>query len=149
MQYKIIHRSYATNSIISKWDETKDENCSFCKQKANIIHNFVTCTKISALWTHIFNQLEIYNIESPPILNTEDILFGKYKEAKYDMLNHLILYCKYYIHKHFVNGKIPHPNNFFNYYYQTLLIEKERYAEKGQLDIFYQRFGKSSLIDRR
>ena len=147
MQYKIIHRCYATNSTICKWDETKEETCSTCKQKANIMHNFVTCTTISAFWNYIFNHLQTYNIESPQTLNANDILFGKYVEAKYDMLNHLILYGKYYIHKHFVQNKIPHPSNFFYYYHQTLLIEKERYVEKDQLKTFNQRFGKSTLID--
>ena len=79
----------------------------------------------------------------------QDILFGKYTEVKYDMLNHLILYAKYYIHKQFIANKPVHVEHFFNYYQQSLEIEKQRYLEKGDPQRFQQRFGKSALVDQR
>ena len=51
VQFKILHRCYATDSIIYKWDNTKSEYCQICKQKANIIHNFFMCTPIDLLET--------------------------------------------------------------------------------------------------
>ena len=76
-------------------------------------------------------MLRVYNIESPMLLTAQDILFGKYTEAKYDTLNHLILYAKYYIHKQFLANKPVHVEHFLNYYYQIMVIEKQRYTEKG------------------
>ena len=149
MQYKILHRCYATNSIICKWDETKQEYCTICNQKANILHNFVTCSRIKEFWIQVTGMLRIYNIEAPNLLMAQDILFGKYIEAKYDMLNHLILYAKYYIHKQFIANKPVCVEHFFKYYYQIMVIEKQRYIEKDGLKLFQQRFGKSALVDKR
>merc|ERR1712105_559852 len=46
MQYKILHRVYATDSTIAHWDHTKNATCNVCNGKANICHNFVKCTII-------------------------------------------------------------------------------------------------------
>ena len=146
MQYKILHRCYATNSMISKWDNTKTENCEACKQKANILHNFVTCTLVNQFWEQLKLKFSEYNIEKAWPITANDIIFGKYKHAKYDRLNHAIIYAKYYIHRQFVSDKHLSVNNFFYYYKNILEVEKQRYIGKDQESVFKTRFGKVNII---
>ena len=83
----------------------------------------------------------------PGELQPADIIFGKFKQAKYDILNHAIMYAKYYIHKQFVQEKRLRSTGFVSYYKQALLIEKQRYIEKQDLANFMTRFGKTSLLE--
>ena len=112
LQFKVLRRCYATNSIISKWDKTKSEYCQICKQKANILHNFVTCTKVEDFWNQLQDKLATSGIDTPGILTPQDIIFGKPKQVRYDMLNHIIMYAKYFIHRQFVAGTKLNINNY-------------------------------------
>ena len=53
-------------------------------------------------------------IDNDNSLSSADILFGKYKQVKYDLLNHIILYAKFYIHKQYVAGRRVNVTNFIN-----------------------------------
>jgi hypothetical protein len=86
-------------------------------------------------------------IDSPCKLTPQDIIFGKAKQVRYDMLNHIIMYAKYFIHRQFVASKKLSINNFMNYYKQILYTEKERYVEKNQMNVFNNRFGNCTLLD--
>jgi len=146
IQYKILHRCYATDSIIAKWDNSKNAVCQKCNQKANILHNFVYCTETQKFWKEI-NQIfidsgigDIHNT-----LNDKDIILGKFIEAKYDVLNHAILYAKFFIHKRFINDQNLSVNAFLNFYKHTLSVEKQRYTKNNQLHEFNKRFGKVTI----
>ena len=145
MQLKILHRFYATNSIISKWDSTKSENCATCNQKANILHMFVLCPVVQNFWQSFEVFLETYSIEHPQSLTSDNIIFGLFKQVKYDMLNHAIMFAKYFIHIQHIANRHLFINNFINYYKYIILIERQRYAEKREQHVFTSRFGKSKL----
>ncbi len=147
LQFKILHRFYATNSIISKWDETKIANCKTCKQKANILHNFVTCTEVHAFWEKLTHEFTKHDIDNTQRISDEDILFGRYIQAKYDLFNHAVMYAKYYIHKQFVADKPLSIRNFMEYYKHVLLIERERYVAKDRLEEFNRRFARTNLVN--
>ena len=53
----------------------------------------------------------------------------------------MILYGKYFLHLQFVKGKNIYFQNFVAYYSNILEIEKQRYIEKQQVEIFQRRFG--------
>ena len=145
LQFKILHRCYATNSIISKWDDTKYEFCKVCKQKANIQHNFVTCTEVHSFWQQLKHEFVRHNIDTSLQISEQDILFGRYIQAKYDLFNHAVMHAKYYIHKQFINDKRLSIKNFLDYYKHVLIIEKERYTARDQLKEYKRRFGKTPL----
>ena len=147
LQLKILHRCYATNSTISKWDKSKSEICEICSQKANILHNFVTCTKISSFWREIETKFDTYNIDKVCKLTQKDLIFGRFKQAKYDLLNHALFYAKYFIHKQFIMGTSLNANGFINYYKYVLMIEKQRCVEKNKLTEFNYRFGNCTLVE--
>ena len=130
LQYKIIHRCYATDSIIAKWDHTKSEHCDKCQSNANILHNFALCPDVKTFWESLRTKSHAVKITTPNILTTQDILFGKYKEAKYNHFNHLCLYAKYYIHRQYIAKKPLNINNFITYYTYILSVERQKYTEK-------------------
>ena len=141
MQFKILHRCYATNCLISKWDHTKSAICAICNKKANISNNFFECVEVKTFW----NFFETWYADTckvqKPSLDVKDILLGKFKGVKYDCLNHMILYGKYFLHLQFVKGKNIYFKNFVAYYNNILEMEKQRYIEKQQVDTFQRRFG--------
>ena len=148
IQYKILHRCYATDSIISKWDNTKSEYCSLCNQKANIMHNFISCTPINEFWKQIEVKFKDLNIlENDCIITPTDIILGKYKQVKYDTLNHAIMYAKYYIHTHYILNINVNATNFINYYKHILLIEKQRYTERNEPETFNKRFKQNRILN--
>ena len=147
LQYKILHRCHATDSIISKWDLSKSEVCQKCSSKANILHKFVTCTEVMQFWEDIYEFMSTHGIETPDCLQKEDILLGCFKHAKYDLYNHVIMHAKYFIHKKHINEEKLISKSFINYYRQVILTEKERYIEKLELQNFFMRFGKYSILD--
>ena len=142
LQYKLIHRCHATKSIICKWDQTVNPICPICNSKANILHDFYSCPEIQTFWQNIYNML-IQNLEEKLLvpLSMEVVLFGKYRGIKYDILNHAVLYAKYFIHKQKVQQKHVLFNQFFTYYKRILDIEKERYIFLDRRDAFDKRFG--------
>ena len=148
LQYKIIHRCYATDSIIAKWDNTKSEHCDKCQSKANILHNFALCPDVKAFWESLRTKSDAIKITTPNALTTQDIIFGKYKEAKYDHFNHLCMYAKYYIHRQYIAKKDLNISNFITYYSFILSVERQKYTEKNQSHIFKQRFAKCSICQR-
>ena len=76
------------------------------------------------------------------------MIFGITTDTKkYDIINHCILYAKQYIHRQFVTGKTLNTNNFIQHYKYILLIERERYITKGQLNKFEARFGKCRFAE--
>lgn len=146
LQFKILHRCYATNSIIAKWDKTKSENCKICKQKANIQHNFTTCTEVILFWKNLEKLFSQININTDGTISQTDILLGRSKHAKYDLFNHAIMYAKFYIHKQFIQSRKLNAINFINYYKYILSIERQVYTENNNLPTFNARFSKCTLI---
>ena len=146
MQFKVVHRCYATNSIISKWDATKSNICDICNQKANIIHNFVSCPPVMDFWISVMIWFShIYYMEVPNY-TIDDIIFGKFKFVKDDCLNHIILYTKYLIHKQFVHGKELFIDCFKLFYLKVLETERERYTLNNRRNDFQKRFGNCRLV---
>ena len=148
VQYKILHRCYATDSKISKWNKNKDPICIKCKREANITHNFFFCDEIKTFW-HRFEQWYSENFNSEYIiLSIEDVIFGKYNGCDNDCLNHAILYAKFYIHKQYILGKIVAFENYICFYKFVLECEKQRYTMKNKIDTFRKRFKKCKLLSR-
>ena len=141
-QFKILHRYYATNSLISKWDNTKTDTCSTCHQKANILHNFITCTTIQAFWRELQEHLNNNDYGIDTELTTQDIIFGKYKNSRYFFCNHLLLHAKHYIHKQYIQSLPTTFPNFLHYYKYILTVEHQIYTANDEVKTFTKNFGK-------
>ena len=141
MQYKIIHRCYATESIICKWDPNVQENCTKCHKKANIIHNFYLCPEIKQFWQNI-EGIAVNNLNMPGVeLSLCNVLFGKPPVVHYKLLNHLILHAKYHLHCAKKQNRPISNIHFVNYYKKIVEIEKERYSLVNKMKDFERVFG--------
>ena len=111
------------------------------------MHDFVTCTNVHAFWEQLTQEFIKLNIDNTRHISNEDILFGRYIQAKYDLFNHAVMYAKYYIHKQFVADKPLSTRNFIEFYRHILIIECERYVAKDKLKEFNQRFARTNLVN--
>ena len=141
-QFKILHRYYATDSIISKWDDTKTDTCTTRHQKANILHNFVTCTNIQTFWEDLQEHINQNGYGIDINITTQDIIFGKHKSSRYFFYNHILLHAKHYIHKQYISSLPVTFINFLHYYKHILIIEQQIYTANDEVKTFTQHFGK-------
>ena len=98
-----------------------------------------------SFWQQLKHEFVRHNIDTSLQISEQDILFGRYIQAKYDLFNHAVMHAKYYIHKQFINDKRLSIKNFLDYYKHVLIIEKERYTARDQLKEYKRRFGKTPL----
>ena len=141
MQYKILHRCYATESIICKWDSSVLSTCDKCQKKANILHNFYSCPDIKQFWCEIEDTV-VDNLKLSPVnLSVSDVIFGRYVGVKNELLNHMLLHAKYYLHTTKIQNRSISIVHFKNYYKKMLDTEKERYAFINKERDFERIFG--------
>lgn len=133
-QFKIIHRVYATDSYVAKFDETVNEICVKCDKVNNIPHFFVDCIKVQQFWLD-FKRL-IKNIEGNFIdLKTIDIIFGINRTNTF-RINFLVLHAKWWIH---VNREQEQNILFppFLFYIKKIMFIEKQIASSRQSLAFY------------
>jgi hypothetical protein len=119
LQYKILHKTYASNSTIALFDKSVNSLCKLCKVKDNTIHQFVDCVKVEAFWNEFLEW--IYCIDnSIQHLSTADIIFGLISLKMY-VTNLCILLAKYYIHINRSCSRIVF-NDFLTYLSNTVHV---------------------------
>ena len=96
-QFKIIHNIYYTNEKLYRIGYSNTPDCTFCNNNTeNLLHIFVECPKVRSLWKKITSDvLPPYGIKS---LSSKDILLGMLLEKENNLINHIIIEVKYYIH---------------------------------------------------
>ena len=53
-----MHKNYASDAIVSNFDPSVNANCIHCNNPCDIVHTFVSCTKIEPLWVMVQNWLK-------------------------------------------------------------------------------------------
>ena len=143
-QIKILHRFYASNSLVSKWDKDKKGSCSLCNfEKANIQHIFTECMFTQQFWENIDNWIRPLSFPYTAKLEAMNMLFGIVPYAIGNhAINHCLMYCRYFIHLEVRNNNCPKFHKFIEYYKQKLNIEKETYIVRNEFALFSKLFGK-------
>ena len=100
LQSKIVHRTYATDSFVSHFDNNVCINCQYCNVKNNIIHWFVSCTKVDAFWK-LFTRWFNVNMDTDYISDVNTILFGNC-EPNSTCINLCVLIAKMFIRKVYI-----------------------------------------------
>ena len=99
-QISINHFYYFTNERLVKSKIKESPACSFCNaSNETIVHLFIECSHVAPLWTFFHNIFQ--RIEPIGNLTNFQKLFGlhdKMREGNHDLINHIILTIKYYIH---------------------------------------------------
>ena len=134
VQFKIIHRIYATPSYVSNFDMNVNKTCAHCESVNNLAHVFAECIKVKLFW--ICFEAWLNNIENVQIkLTTSDIIFGLHK--KFDFLyNFCILHAKWWIHLNREEDQLVNFYHFKIYLKKTINIEKQIALNKSTLCVF-------------
>lgn len=143
-QLKILHRFYACQSLVSKWDKDTDQICILCKKEiANILHTFWGCENIKIFWKLISDWLTPILLQYTANLNHEKIFFGiiPYTVGNH-CLNHCLFYCKQFIHQERKKQKSLTVQHFCNFYKNVLEREKSLYVLQNQGNLFHKLFDK-------
>ena len=122
-QFKIIHRVYASSSYVSNFDKTVSKNCILCGEINNIQHFFAECVNVRTFWQEL--KIWLRNNEQKDIsINTNNIIFGIYKESNYQA-NFYILHAKWYIHLQRESMRPIRLTTFLNYFKTVLIVEQQ------------------------
>ena len=137
-QFKIIHRVYATDSYVAKFDETVNETCTKCDQINNIPHFFVDCIKVQQFWLDFKGWIN--NIEGKIIdLKTIDIIFGIIQTCTF-RINFLLLHAKWWIHVNREQKQNILFLPFLSYIKKIMYIEKQIALGRQSLTLYNLRF---------
>ena len=81
-------------------------NCSFCEDHPETIyHLFIACRHVRPLWSNLEQMLEVS-------LNDQEKLLGCFSSMtnkKFDVISHVTILVKYYIHICRINKNTPCP----------------------------------------
>ena len=105
-QFKINHLIYYTNEMLYRNNReiVESPNCTFCKEYVETQnHIFIECKHVKPLWS------AIEAILGNKLNDTEKMLgcFSSMMNKKYDVVSHITILVKYYIHICRIKGNIP------------------------------------------
>ena len=126
--YKIVHKNYASNLIVSKFDPTVNANCRECNIACDIIHTFVNCICVQPLWNLLTNWLKLnfehdINFDVTTRLKILGVITSDRIKNQLE-LDFILLHAKLYIH---ICRKEEFPISFISflkYLKHEVLIEK-------------------------
>ena len=97
LQYRIVHRTLATNKLLKDMKIKDDSKCSFCHNHTEtLVHLFFYCPYVYRMWLDIQNWLNTFT-EIPISLSVKDIILGICDKNMY-VLNAIITTVKAYIY---------------------------------------------------
>ena len=73
-QYKILHKVFASQSYVSRFDRNVPELCTKCNVRANTIHMFFKCDEVKRFWNdfaHFFRDFM-----PSQTIELEHVIFG-------------------------------------------------------------------------
>ena len=101
--YKVVHKNYASDAIVSKFDPSVNAKCIHCNIPCDIVHTFVSCIKIEPLWVMVQNWLkQNFQLKQDFVLTLKMKLLGISKKdciLNSVVIDFIILHVKLYIHK--------------------------------------------------
>ena len=114
-QFKINHNIFFTNEKLHKlkMKETLEDGsqveispgCTFCKIEVETLeHLFIDCVHVNHLWVKLENILDYSFSRSEKLLGCYD----KTHVRSFDILSHLTILLKYFIHTSRLKKTVPH-----------------------------------------
>ena len=130
-QFKINHLIYYTNEMLfrNNKDIVESPNCSFCKDAIETqYHIFIECKYVKPLWSAIETVID-------QKLNDTEKMLGCYlsmTNKKYDVVSHITILVKYYIHICRLQGNIPCPKVLKRRILYSQFLESEIAKKKNK-----------------
>ena len=140
-QYKIIHRTYASDSLVGNFDASVSKLCSKCNVKNSIIHLFAECQQVEDIWQNLCSWYSTL-YEDMIALSTTDIIFGVTQNRAPRALNFCILHLKWFIHVKKLRQEVPIFREFLLYLKSTLNVEKYLSVQKSDHVKFEKELGR-------
>ena len=142
-QLKILHKIYATDNHVAKFDSSVNNLCQKCHVKNDIVHWFSECILLKNFLGLLENWLK-NNCSPQFVLNTRLLLFGSLDDNHFE-INFCIIQAKLYIHK--VRHKCQNNQNlyfsfisFLQMLKTALCIEREIAIMNMNVPLFEQKF---------
>jgi len=142
-QYKLLHRIFPCNHKLYKWGIAVSPMCSFCNQIDTLEHHFFYCYNSRSFW----NSLEMWFEQSCGVfipLTITDIMFGiPYKKSQDNTLyvmNFVVMYGKWFIHKCKQDCKSIIFRSFLCYLKYVLSIERQVSINNNTITEFNNRW---------
>ena len=142
LQYKIVNRFIACNSILGNWYKEQDKNCTRCNNEETIEHLFFECKTVLQFWLS-FNSWWKDLHDCVITLGKLDIIFGIISNNQDEMLNALnycILFAKSYIYKCKLDSIVLDFNDFIKRIKNRIEIEKQIAEMSCKLLPFHNRW---------
>ena len=135
-QFKITHNIYYTNEKLHMVNLSDTPLCSFCKNDVETLkHLFAECEKVSHLWSFLVRILkETHDIDN---ISTAEKILGMHTKidlTSYDVVNHVIITVKYYIHMCKNKNMSPTKAALVNQITETAQLEENIARNKEKLE---------------
>ena len=126
-QYKILHKVFASQSYVSRFDRNVPELCTKCNVRDNTIHMFFKCDEVKHFWNdfvHFFRDF----IPSQTI-ELEHVIFGLL-ETDCETINYCVLHAKCFLYIQYMSDSANfsgacNVRNYCGYLKNIVKIEKE------------------------
>ena len=107
-QYSILHRIITCKKRLSDMRIIQSNICDLCPNTVDSLsHFFIECTYVHVFWTEIKSWLNIFSndLSSILLIDWQNILFGIDGDSDTTVAcNYIIIYAKYFIYRHRVQG---------------------------------------------
>jgi len=138
-QYKILHRIFPCNHMLSKWKVVNNSSCSRCCSVDTVEHFFFYCHECVDFWHLIENWFKTVTEVYIP-LKVTNVLFGipftRSQDKLLSVLNFIILHAKYHLYVCKKDNRPISLTSFLHYLKYTLRIEKDIAVMKQKQDQF-------------
>ena len=127
LNLKIIHKNYASDVIVSKFDKSVEASCRLCNEDKDIMHIFCNCKNVELFWHLLGNWLRRNLVESIVINNRMKLLGcvkGDVPQEFCFVIDYTLLQARIYIHKCHIKKD--------NVYFTQFLLKKKKNIEIEQ-----------------
>lgn len=147
--FKVLYRTIPCRVYLSQIKVVHEETCSRCAARDDLCHFFFKCPSVKDFWDSLASwmggQKRIQDF--PDGLTEEEFLLGIVEgEGDHSLLNYIMLYARFYIHKKSIfTAEDPSLFQFLSELKSRLIIERLCCLREGS---FQRRFeGWNTFLD--
>ena len=126
-QYKMLHKVFASQSYVSRFDRNVPELCTKCNVRANTIHMFFKCAEVKHFWNDFVHFFRDFTPSQT--IELEHVIFGLL-ETNCEIINFCALHAKWFMYIQYMSDSVNfsgacNVRNYCGYLKNIVKIEKE------------------------